>query len=113
MTPVDLYIDINTNAQNTPDEVSKETIDEAINKLDTNYEKILNNSIIELRKFDVYGTLLSGNFERYVTIVLPYKDDDNDGIVDDNISRVEVTTLRVYCLNTALSRWEIVDVRTY
>ena len=109
VTPVDLYIDINTNAQNEPNEVSKETLDEATNKIDTNYEQILNNSVIELRKFDVYGTLLSGNFARYVTVELPYKDDDNDGIVDDSMSHVEVSTLRVYCLNVETSRWEIVD----
>ena len=77
--------------------------------MDASYEELIDGSVVELRMFDAYGNLVSGNFARYVMLVLPYKDADNDGIVDGITPQIKASSLRIYCLNTNTLRWEIVD----
>lgn len=55
---------------------------------------------------NVNGGAFTGTLGSTVTLALPYPDTDGNGLVDGTFPPIPVENLKVYTLNTAVTRWE-------
>lgn len=64
-------------------------------------------TITEIKVYNVFSELIEGYLSREVTVILPYKDMDLDGIVDDISPLINERNLRVGRLVD--SKWKLID----
>jgi len=109
----DGYVNINLNAETSPDETAITVIHAANETLqkDTrgNKDRMVSESIVEFNAYDTNGTRQTGNFGAAVTITLPYNDANDDGIVDNTSPPLDVSSLKIYVLNEITEKWEEVS----
>ena len=102
-------IDINRDPENSPKDVSAESITAANNKLyvlgDPSYYPLAS-SMTEFIAYDTAGNRITDTFSAAVTITLYYNDADNDGYVDRTFPAVRETTLAIYHLDETNNSWE-------
>src|SRR3989339_260871 len=79
----------------------------ANNATDKEKEKIISDSIREFSAFMNDGSSYSNNFNDYVTVEMPYKDDDNNNIVDG--TNISVDDLKVMRLDETKEEWQVVS----
>src|SRR3989339_1251823 len=79
----------------------------ANNATDKDKEKIISDSIREFSAFMNDGSSYSNNFNDYVTVEMPYKDDDNNNIVDG--TNISVDDLKVMRLDETKEEWQVVS----
>jgi len=79
----------------------------ANNATDKDKEKIISDSIREFSAFMNDGSSYSNNFNDYVTVEMPYTDDDNNNIVDG--TNISVDDLKVLRLDETKEEWQVVS----
>ena len=97
----DGYFWISTSAATAPVDVSKNALDDATARLTD--ATLVPDNIVELHLFDVYGIASTATLPSAARVAITYPDADGDGIVDG--TRVRVSTLRLYGLDTSALLW--------
>lgn len=99
----DGYFTISTGAAASPIEIAKSSLDAATAKLSN--ASLLSGSIVELHLYDVYGYALASNLSSPARITITYTDSNNDGIVDGTSPQMQVSTLKLFNLDTGALVW--------
>ena len=107
---IDQIVDIKVDAtplMNRSDDLANvvSNANEALNECG---KKILGSSIVEFKMYDKIGNLVN-DFKKNITIMLPYEDQNEDGIVDSSYPPMKVENLRVYSMRDGDDKWEEVD----
>ncbi|MCX5782501.1 MAG: hypothetical protein NT145_07365, partial [Elusimicrobia bacterium] len=104
------YILINTNAEyNLSDEKNTRlAFDTAWKNLTKQGKRLIYHSAIELHLYDLTGSIITGNFNQPMELVIPYPDRDGDGFLDTMFPPIEIDSLKICALNVETMKWEIV-----
>ncbi|MCX7956948.1 MAG: fibronectin type III domain-containing protein [Endomicrobia bacterium] len=103
-TDEDIYIVIRTDPEKDPIEPSTpENINLANSKIPGLI--LIPKTIREIVAYKRDGTKVT-TFTKELIISIPYKDDNNDGYVDNTSPRVKVEQLKMFRLNDSKKRWE-------
>ena len=97
----DNYVQVSTSAGTVPAEVTKANLDAATAKLPAN--TLVPGTIVELRRWDMYGALATAGFATPARVSFTYTDATNDGVVDG--TAIAEDTLRVFLLDPVTLVW--------
>ncbi|MBN1622570.1 MAG: S8 family serine peptidase [Endomicrobiales bacterium] len=103
----DGYIIINTDAENSPKDVTSADITAANRKLTLQGIKLVESSIIEVHLYNLYGSTITTDFQDNLILTIPYIDSENDGLVDGFLPVSKVESLRIFTLQD--STWTLVS----
>ncbi|OGS20979.1 MAG: hypothetical protein A3J83_05965 [Elusimicrobia bacterium RIFOXYA2_FULL_40_6] len=105
----DGYILISTDALHNPMHVTPSVITTANNKIlsgEDKYANVVEDTIIEVAMYDTNQVLQNPVFTSGVTLTIPYRDANSDGIVDGTPVPMKESTLYPYYLNESGALWE-------
>ncbi|MFW6129925.1 MAG: Ig-like domain-containing protein [Atribacterota bacterium] len=90
-----------------------ETIENATNKFgNDNFKNLIDNTVYNFVLYDEDQNIYSENFNNDVEISISYKDEDNNGLVDNYVATRE-DSLSIYWLNEEDSLWVKVPSKVY
>ncbi len=102
------YITIAMDPLNQPEVAKSSSIREANSKSKKDAHRFtysLDRTIREFNFYDKDGNRVTERFDSYVTITIPYRDEDGDGFVDGTEPPVSDNTVAMYWLNEEHSLW--------
>jgi len=103
----DGYIYVNVDAAAKPIDVTKTDLDAITAKLKPS--RLVDNSVVELFYYDLYGSIYTGSFNAPVKLSFSYPDSNGDDLVDNMVPTTNVASLKIYTLNTSDKLWEPVS----
>jgi len=105
--PADFFTVVRLDPLSHPERMDVGAYQEATRKAETSYDSYLKpvgESIREFAAYDASRNTITG-FQKPVTVELPYRDADQDGIVDGSNPPIRVKTLAVWSLDESRRLW--------
>lgn len=103
----DFYVVMRVDPLSSPERMDVSAYHDAVRKAETSYSPYLKPVPGGVREFTAYGrdrSLLS-QFSRPVTVEIPYKDDDGDGVIDGTSPPIRAKLLAVWWLDEPRKLW--------